>query len=79
MKLTEEHMSIDAWVAGKVQSGEEATVSLALIETGLPDEIPALRFVEHWAKQLASKLGCKATIHFASDVVTFYPIKEKNT
>jgi hypothetical protein len=69
-------MNIDAWVAGTVQSGEEATVSLALLETGLPDEIPSLRFVEHWAKQLAAKLGCKATIHFASDVVTFYPVSK---
>ena len=69
-------MNISAWVAGKVQSGEEATVSLALLEGGLPDEIPSLRFVESWAKQLASELGCKAIIHFASDVVTFYPVSK---
>jgi hypothetical protein len=69
-------MNISAWVAGKVQSGEEATVSLALLETGLPDEIPSLRFVESWAKQLAAKLGCKATIHFGADVVTFYPVSK---
>tara|TARA_R110000868_G_scaffold273330_1_gene532557 strand:+ start:149 stop:361 length:213 start_codon:yes stop_codon:yes gene_type:complete len=69
-------MNIDNWVAGKVQNGKEATVSLALLETGLPDEIPSLRFVESWAKQLADKLGCKATIHFASDVVTFYPVSK---
>ena len=36
-------MNISAWVTGKVQSGEEATVSLALLERGLPDEIPSLR------------------------------------
>ena len=69
-------MNIDEWVSVKVQSGEEATVSLALLETGLPDEIPSLRFVESWAKQLADKLGCKATIHFASDTVTFYPVSK---
>ena len=69
-------MNIEAWVAGKVQHGEEATVSLALLEKGLPDEIPSLRFVEHWTKQLAAKLGCKATIHIASDVVTFYPVSK---
>lgn len=69
-------MTIDLWVASKVGCGEEATVSLALLERGLPDEIPSLRFVENWAKQLASKLGCKATIHPASDVVTFYPVSK---
>lgn len=69
-------MNIDAWVAGKVQSGEEATVSLALLETGLPDEIPSLWFVESWAKQLAAKLGCKATIYAGADVVTFYPVSK---
>ena len=69
-------MNIETWVAGKVQHGEEATVSLALLEKGLPDEIPSLRFVEHWTKQLAAKLGCKATIHIASDAVTFYPVSK---
>ena len=69
-------MNIEAWVTSKVQRNEEATVSLALLEKGLPDEIPSLRFVEHWAKQLAAKLGCKATIHIASDVVTFYPVSK---
>ena len=69
-------MSIDAWVAGKVQSGEEATVSLALLETGLPDEISSLRFVESWAKQLAAKLECRATIYAGADVVTFYPLSK---
>jgi hypothetical protein len=69
-------MNIELWVACKVGCSEEATVSLALLETGLPDEIPSLRFVENWAKQLASKLGCRATIHFASDVVTFYPVSK---
>ena len=72
-------MNIDLWVAWKVGCGEEATVSLALLETGLPDEIPALRFVEHWTKQLAAKLGCKAAIHAASDVVTFYPRSRNDT
>jgi hypothetical protein len=69
-------MNIDAWVAGKVQSGEEATVSLTLLEMGLPDEIPSLRYVEHWAKQLAAKLGCNATIYFGANVVTFYPVSK---
>ena len=69
-------MNFHLWVASKVECGEEATVSLALLERGLPDEIPSLRFVENWAKQLAFKLGCKATLHFASDVVTFYPVSK---
>ena len=69
-------MNIEAWVTSKVQRNEEATVSLALLEKGLPDEIPSLRFVEHWAKRLCNKLGCKATIHGASDSVTFYPVSK---
>ena len=69
-------MNIEAWVAGKVQHGEEATVSLALLEKGLPNMVRDLIFIEHWTKQLAAKLGCKATIHIASDVVTFYPVSK---
>jgi hypothetical protein len=72
-------MTPDLWVAIRIGMGEEATVSLALLEMGLPDEIPSLRFVEHWTKQLAAKLGCKATIHVASDVVTFYPRSRNDT
>jgi hypothetical protein len=72
-------MTPDLWVAIRIGMGEEATVSLALLEMGLPDEIPPLRYVEHWAKQLAAKLGCKATIHAASDVVTFYPRSRNDT
>jgi hypothetical protein len=72
-------MTPDLWVAIRIGMGEEATVSLALLEMGLPDEIPPLRYVEHWAKQLAFKLGCKATIHAASDVVTFYPRSRNDT
>jgi len=69
-------MNIDAWVAGKVQSGEEATVSLAILEKGIPSEVPAMRVIEDWASKLADKLGCKASIFYLADVVTFYPVSK---
>jgi len=30
--------------------------------------------IKHWIESTAKKLGCKATIHWKSDVVTFYPV-----
>ena len=72
-------MTPDLLVAIRIGMGEEATVSLALLEISLPDEIPPLRYVEHWANCLAAKIGCKATIHAASDVVTFYPRSRNDT
>ncbi len=66
-----------AWIQNKISSGTEATISLALLERDLPDEVPSLRYVQHWANNICNELGCTATIYFGSDVVTFYPRGEQ--
>jgi hypothetical protein len=70
-------MNYKNWIASKVFSGEEATISLALLEKNIPDELPSLRVVQGWVDGVCKALGCKATIHVGSDVVTFYPRGEK--
>ena len=70
-------MNYEAWIASRVTNGRAAIISLALLEQTYPDEVPALRAIQHWAEQICRNLGCTATIHFASDVVTFYPTKER--
>ena len=66
-------MNIEAWVVGEVTNGREATISLALLEKSYPPEIPALRAVASWVEGVCRRIGCVATIHLATDVVTFYP------
>lgn len=68
-------MSIEKWIAMKINAGEEATISLYLLEKlfNLPPEIPELLHIEFWAKGVRVRLGCKFTIHLPSDVITFYP------
>jgi hypothetical protein len=68
-------MNYEAWIASQVLCGREATISLALLEQAYPDEVPALRAIYRWAEQIRRKIRCTAIIHFASDVVTFYPVK----
>ncbi len=68
-------MNFEAWIASQVTNGRDATISLALLEKAYPDEVPALRAIQHWTDQICRKIGCTATIHPASDVVTFYPMK----
>ncbi len=70
-------MNYTNWITSKVFAGEEATISLALLEKNIPDEVPSLRVVEHWAKGVCKELGCTATIHLASNVVTFYPVTRR--
>jgi len=65
-------MNYEAWIAEKVNSGKEATISLALLEKLMYE--PAIK---HWIESTAKKLGCKATIHWKDDVVTFYPVSAK--
>ena len=62
-------MNYEAWIAEKVNSGKEATISLCLLEKLMYE--PSIK---HWIESTAKKLGCKATIHWKSDVVTFYPV-----
>ena len=68
-------MNFEAWIASQVTNGRDATISLALLEKAYPDEVPALRAIQHWTEQICRKIGCTAIIHFASDVVTVYPTK----
>jgi hypothetical protein len=67
-------MNFLSWIANKVNSGQEASISLALLERNIPDEVPSLRVIEDWASGVCRELGCTSTIHLASDVVTFYPV-----
>lgn len=67
-------MNIEGWILTQITSGEEATVSLAMLEK-LMDGPFMLSRIKDWAKCFAEKHGCKCTIHFPSDVITFYPIK----
>jgi len=66
-----------AWIHNKIRSNEAATISLALLEQGLPDEVPSLRYVQHWVNGVCKELGCTATIYPGGDVVTFYPRGEQ--
>ena len=68
-------MNYEAWIASEVTNGRDATISLALLEQAYPNEVPALRAIQHWTEQICRNLGCTATIHAASDVVTFYPVR----
>ena len=68
-------MNYEAWIASQVTNGRDATISLALLEQAYPDEVPALRAIQRWTEQICRNLGCKASIHPASDVVTFYLVK----
>lgn len=61
-------MNIEAWIQNQVTSGKEAEISLTLLERLMYE--PAIK---HWIDSIAKKFGCKATIHWKSNVVTFYP------
>jgi hypothetical protein len=65
-------MNIDAWVRSRIASGEEATVSLLVLEKEFGGFWTESR-IKQWAERLSKELGIKSTIHWASDVVTFYP------
>ena len=68
-------MNYESWISSKVNSGQEATISLALLEKlfNLPPGIPELLHIEFWAKGVCVRLGCTSKIHLPSDVITFYP------
>lgn len=61
--------NFEEWIAEKVNRGEEATISLGLLEKLMYE--PAIK---HWIDSTAKKLDCKVTIHLPSGVVTFYPV-----
>jgi hypothetical protein len=68
-------MNYEAWIASQVLHGRDTTISLGLLDQAYPDEVPALRAIQHWTDQICRKIGCTATIYAVSDVVTFYPVK----
>jgi hypothetical protein len=67
-------MYINNWIESQVTNGKEATISLALLEKYISKEVPSLKAIEKWANLICKKTGCKASIFYKSDVVTFYPI-----
>ncbi len=67
-------VNFTTWVTGKVLCGKEAEISLALLERQYPEDFPAkMSAIKDWADQLCKQLGCTATIHVPSDIITFYP------
>ena len=64
-------MNIETWIAEKVNRGEDATISLGLLEKLMYE--PAIK---HWISSTSKKLGCSVTIHWPSGVVTFYPVSQ---
>lgn len=66
-------MSIEKWILTQINKGEEATISLAMLEKLMDGPFMGSR-IKDWATGFAKKHGCKCTIHFPSDVITFYPI-----
>ncbi len=60
-------MNIEAMISHNVCNGKEVEVSLALLERSMHNQA-----IKHWIDSTAKKLGCTATIHWKSDVVTFY-------
>jgi hypothetical protein len=43
------------WIHNKIRSNEAATISLALLEQRLPDEVPSLRYVQQGGKNGVTK------------------------
>jgi hypothetical protein len=68
-------MNFENWISSKVNSGQEATISLALLERLFhsPPEVPELRAIEFWARGICHRIGCTASIYVSDDVITFYP------
>jgi hypothetical protein len=44
-----------------------------LLEDRYPPEIPAMLAIRDWAEGVCKRVGCEASIHIPSNVVTFYP------
>ena len=61
-------MTIEAWIQNQVNSGKEAEISLTLLERQMYEQE-----IKSWIKSTAKKLNCTAIVHWASNVVTFYP------
>ena len=66
-------MNIEGWILSQINKGEEATISLAMLENLMDGPFMGSR-IKGWAKGFADKHGCKCTINWPSDVITFYPI-----
>jgi len=66
-------MNFENFIISKVIKGEEASISLGLLEDRYPAEVPAMLAIRDWAEGICKRVGCKASIHIPSNVVTFYP------
>lgn len=69
-------MSIESWIGTQVFGGKDATISVALLEKSIPSGLPSMSAIKDWASAVCRKFGCEYSIHFASDVITFYPISK---
>ena len=67
-------MNYEKYIHSKVIRGEEASISLGLLEDSYPPEIPAMRAIHDWAVGICKRIGCDASIHMPSNVITFYPV-----
>jgi len=65
-------MNIENWIRLQVNSGQQAEVSLALLEKQFGDFFFGARLTQ-WVNKICGELGIKAVIHAQSDCVTFYP------
>ena len=65
-------MNIENWIRLQVNSGQQAEISLALLERQFGDFFFGARLTQY-VNKIANELGVKATIHVKSDCVTFYP------
>ena len=66
-------MNFEDWVSVQVSAGEDATISLWLLEKDFFGSFYFEKRVAIWVDALAKRLGVTATIHWPSNVVTFYP------
>jgi len=59
-------MNYKSWISNKVLNGEEASISLCLLEREFGEPFTEKR-ISLWADGLSKELGVKATIHMPSN------------
>lgn len=68
-------MNYKTWIAGNVLHGKEASIKLGLLERGVPSGVSDMHAIKWWAEDVCREFKCTATIHEASDCITFYPAR----